>query len=238
MTFLNQFSSSLCDDCRKRIQTNPLRCFDCKKEECISHLKKAPRIIDHICGECQSDFTSVHTYLNALNIPFTLDGYIVRGLDYYTKTAFEFVSQSIGAKDALGGGGRYDDLTHVLGGPETPAVGYAGGLERLMLLYENSRPVPRGVFFVTLGDEADQKGFVLLSKLQQIGVHCNISYDKKSMKSQLRQADKWNAHYVCIMGEQEIAHNAVIIKNMQNATQETVLCDRVVTYFQERNKNV
>ena len=229
--FLKNKISALCEDCQRRVTKNPLRVFDCKNETCQKNIAGAPLVLDSLCDECKNDFKKVQTHLKLENVDFELDPKVVRGLDYYTKTAFEFVSGALGAKDALCGGGRYDNLVLSLGGPETPAVGFSGGMERLMMAVQEQKINLGGVFFVTLGEEADKMGLKIANELRNQGVRCLISYDQKSIKSQMRLANKEEARFVCILGENELKSGKVQVKNMETGDQQEIVLQKLAEYF-------
>ena len=235
--FLKNKMLSLCEDCQRRATKNPLRVFDCKNETCQKNIAGAPLVLDYICEACRGDFKKVQAYLKNENIDFEVDPKVVRGLDYYTKTAFEFISGALGAKDALCGGGRYDNLVESLGGPSTPAVGFSGGMERLILAVQSSG-LPAGeneslasVFFVTLGDEAEKQGLKIANELRNKSVRCLIGYDQKSIKAQMRLANKEEAQFVCILGENELKLGKVSVKNMKTGDQEEVALQKLAEYF-------
>ncbi len=220
--YLIQNKSSLCEECKVRVEKNPLRSFDCKKEPCQKTLEKAPFILHDLCESCKTHFLEVQNYLKYLGITYDILPKLVRGLDYYTKTAFEFASTKLGAQDALSGGGRYDELIKVLGGPETSAVGCAGGFERLLLVVEEEAPKREGVFMASLGEEAEKEGLKIVTELRNEGIRCLLSYDHKSLKSQMRQADSAYVKFVCILGENELRSRKVMVKDMEKSTQEEV----------------
>ncbi|MBI2026576.1 MAG: histidine--tRNA ligase [Deltaproteobacteria bacterium] len=238
--FLAGIKSSLCVECQMRASKNPLRCFDCKNENCTLVLTPAPIILDEICETCRHDFEKVKTYLSQMRISFEVDPTIVRGLDYYTKTAFEFVSAQIGAKDTLCGGGRYDNLVEFCDGPETSAVGCAGGMERLILVVgpELEKVDCRGVFFITLGEEADKVGMKFAYEMRMQGILAHVSFDQKSLKSQMRLANSLGVKFVCIIGENELKEAKVAVKNMSTGGQEKIKINVLPKVLLERLRNV
>jgi len=207
----------LCDDCRRRIGQNPLRLLDCKQPTCVSERESAPRMLDHCCRECREHFERVRELLGAEGFDPPIDPYMVRGLDYYCRTAFEVVAPGLGAQNAVGGGGRYDGLVRDLGGPEVPGVGFALGVERLMLsLRERAIPVERRLEFavIPLGAAAEVATVGLAHRLRREGARVALQGGAKSLKSQMRYAGKLGAHYALIVGEDELAREAVTIRDM------------------------
>jgi len=232
-SFLEERGDRLCHDCRQRTQNNPLRVLDCKREECREQTRDAPLMSDHLCDECDRHFSRVRELLEQLELPYDLDGRLVRGLDYYTRTAFEVISGQLGAQDALGGGGRYDDLVEMLGGPSTPAVGFAAGMERLLLVLAQKdlvRPEPDTVdlFAVLLGARARDAGLKLLEQLRRRGIRAETDFLDRSMKAQMRAANRLAASYTVIIGEQELSKERLILKNMSEGQQEEMDLDEAV----------
>ena len=223
-SILEGITSSLCGDCMIRAEKNPVRCFDCKNEACKELLTSAPRILDEVCSDCERDLEAVKSYLSQAKIGYEMDSSIVRGLDYYTKTSFEFISASLGAQDTLCGGGRYDDLVEFCGGPATAAVGCAGGVERLLIAMTQDfwKQSLSGIYFVTLGQEAENLGFKLSLDLREQGILSYMSFDQKSLKSQMRHADSLQSKFVCILGENELKEGVVTVKNMETGRQEKI----------------
>ncbi|MCR1898202.1 histidine--tRNA ligase [Irregularibacter muris] len=218
---------SLCSTCNDRYETNPMRILDCKVENCQKELQDAPLMIDYLCEDCKSHFELLQNYLKELNIDFIVDPKIVRGLDYYTKTAFEIISTEIGAKGTVCGGGRYDGLIQEVGGPETPGIGFGMGIERLLLSLENQNidiPSSKGfdLFIATLGQEADKKAFEIVYNLRKSDIKAEKDYMERSLKAQLKYANKINAHYVVILGQEEIENNKAVLKNMRLGEQQEI----------------
>jgi histidyl-tRNA synthetase len=222
--YLEQRLDALCEDCRRRFRTNPLRVLDCKAAGCREATAGAPSVLDHLCGGCAGHFDAVRGYLEALRLPFAVNARMVRGLDYYTRTTFEMVTGSLGAQNAVAAGGRYDGLIRDLGGPPLPGIGFAMGLERLVLLKGESRiePARPALFLATLGEEPARRAFLLSAELQRRGVHAELDYEGKSLKSQLRRADKLRARFVLILGEDELARGSAVLRDMDAGTQEEV----------------
>lgn len=226
----------LCDDCQRRYQSNPLRVLDCKVPGCREATADAPSVLDHLCNGCNDHFGQVCGYLQAMRISFAVNSRMVRGLDYYTRTTFEMVTGSLGTQNAVAAGGRYDGLIRDLGGPALPGIGFAMGLERLVLLKGAERLTPSrpALFVATLGAEASRQAFLLMVQLQRQGLHVEMDYEGKSLKSQLRRADKLRARYVLILGEDELARQVVPLRDMDNSTQEEVALAALSTLLPER----
>jgi histidyl-tRNA synthetase len=227
IAFLEQKLEALCEDCQRRYTSNPLRTLDCKAAGCKEATVSAPDMLDQLCTGCDDHFTQVRGYLDELDVEYTVNPRMVRGLDYYTKTTFEMVTGSLGAQNAVAAGGRYDRLINELGGPDLPGIGFAMGLERLALMLgerEISAPRPE-LFIATLGDAASRAGFNLLTRLQQQGILAEMEYTGKSLKAQLRRADKLNSRRVLILGEDELAKGVAQLRHMDNSTQEEVALD-------------
>jgi histidyl-tRNA synthetase len=223
--YLEKHAEVLCPDCQRRRHTNPLRVFDCKVERCQAVLTDAPVLLDSICEACSDHFSKVKSYLAALNTAYVINPRMVRGLDYYMRTTFEIITDRLGAQNAVGGGGRYNGLVRDLGGPDLPGIGFAIGMERLILLLqqdqteEQRRPF---IFVAALGEAARDAGFLLAQQLRQAGMETDFDYDGRSLKSQMRRADKLGVRYVIILGEEEIAKGEIQVRDMKEKTQ-TVL---------------
>jgi histidyl-tRNA synthetase len=219
----------LCEDCRRRFRTNPLRVIDCKVPGCQAATVGAPAIIEHLCPECDDHFATVNRLLTEMEIPFTVNPRMVRGLDYYTRTTFEMVTNSLGAQNAVAAGGRYDGLIQEIGGPDQPGIGFAMGLERLVLLKgQKSVAPPRpDLFIAALGQEAGDWAFLLAARLQRRGIAAELDYAGKSLKSQMRRADKLQARQVLIVGEDEIRSGMAQIKDMDAGTQSPIALDQI-----------
>jgi len=210
--FLNEHKNELCEDCQRRINQNPIRTLDCKNQSCQAILKDAPKITDNLCEECNSDFEKLQNGLKSLEIPYEIDKHLVRGLDYYTKTTFEFISNKIGAQSAIAGGGRYDRLVEFLGGKPTPAVGFAIGVERIMDLVEDKKE-RKGIYMGALIEEAIpfiQKHAKKAREDKKVFVEPNI----KSLKAHLKAADKGNYKIAMIVGEDELKKGEFFIKEL------------------------
>ena len=216
----------ICDDCKLRIDKNPLRVLDCKREQCQPVIANAPKMINHVCDDCATHFAELRAYLDDLGKPYSLNHRLVRGLDYYTKTVFEVWAEGIGAQSAICGGGRYDGLIELLGGAPTPGVGFAAGIDRAVLLMKAQNvPVPvlpsPSVFIAYLGDAARLHAVRLLARLHEAGIGAQIAMSG-SLKSQLRQADKRGARFAIIIGEDEMAQGMVTLRNLALGTQDAV----------------
>ena len=216
--------AEMCGDCQRRFDTNPLRILDCKQETCKAITAGAPNMIDVLCEECAEHFEALRGYLDALGIEYIIDPRIVRGLDYYTKTAFEFTAEGLGAQDSIGGGGRYDGLVEQCGGPPTPGVGIGIGLERILLVREAlglvSTETPRhAVLIVTLGDEAWDEGVRVAASLRDAGIEAELDYRRRSMRAQLRFADNEGFATAVIIGEDELAKGIVTVRDMSTSEQ-------------------
>jgi histidyl-tRNA synthetase len=217
--FVKGRGEKICSDCQIRLDRNPLRIFDCKDEECNEILKDAPVIRDYLCQKCQEHFEQVKKYLDELNIKYLEDGRLVRGLDYYTKTVYELKSPLLGAQDTLCGGGRYDLLIEELGGENTPAIGFSAGIERILLVLESKKKVVSGdkgidYFIAPLGKEAKAVALQLVSKLRSENKKCEMDYLNRSLKSQMKEANRQCARLVLIIGENEIKKKKATERNM------------------------
>jgi len=216
----------LCADCRRRLKTNILRILDCKNEACREVVRKLDIADTYLCPECKAHFAKVRQGLDALKINYEVTPYLVRGLDYYTRTVFEIAHKDLGAQDALGAGGRYDNLVKELGGPQLGAIGFAFGVERLLLV-SSIRPVSSEnlVYLITLGDEPKKQGLKLLNELRECGIACDTDYEEKSLKGAMRAANDLSAKFVLIIGEDELKKNVVTLKNMESGEQKEVRAD-------------
>jgi histidyl-tRNA synthetase len=223
----SDYVARLCADCQARLARNPLRLLDCKRASCQKIAETAPKIADYLCGDCQAHFQAVQQYLQALDIPFQSNYRLVRGLDYYTRTVFEVQSQAEEAQSALVGGGRYDDLIEQLGGKPTPAVGFASGIERIILNLKERKINPPGLlkpiaFIAYLGEEAKSEAVKLASQLRDAELAVIIATGDKSLKSQLRQANSLGTTYTIIIGEEEVKLHSVVLRDMITNKQETL----------------
>src|SRR3990172_6024599 len=236
LEFLKDRKNMLCEDCQRRFERNPLRIFDCKSANCHEATKESPTIESYMCENCKSHFDSTLRYLDKLNIPHTENPKLVRGLDYYTKTAFEIVSKKLGAQNTIAGGGRYDKLIEEFGGPPTPAFGFAIGIDRTAPLIQSSGfSLQPSVFIVALGEKADLKTFELINVLRQNGIRAERDYEGSSLKSQLRKANKFGVRYTIIIGDNELDKGKVILRDMSSAQQDEVDMERIVEILIEKS---
>jgi len=231
--YLKDKKDFLCFECKERYSKNPLRVLDCKKDNCKKIIEAAPMITENLCQECESHFSEVKKYLDDQKIVFYEDPRLVRGLDYYTKTAFEIISVGLGAQNAIGGGGRYDDLVEELGGKHTPAVGFAAGIERMIIAIDKQKvewPMEKklDIFVVKTDEKNKDTAFRLLQKIRNTGLSADMDYSGGSLKSQMRIANKIGARYTVIVGEEELSKNMVILRNMQTKEQKEVKIDNII----------
>jgi histidyl-tRNA synthetase len=229
-------SFQLCEDCQRRLNFNPLRIFDCKVETCKEAITDAPRVTDFICPECQNHFDQVKGYLGMAGLAYVLNPRMVRGLDYYTRTAFEVVSYSLGAQNAVTGGGRYDNLFQEIGGLDVPGIGFAVGVERLISLLPEGKGLahPLHLFVAALGEEGYQEAFKLVNQLHLQGIRAELDYEGKSLKSQMRRADKLKARFALILGGDELKKGTVILRNMGDKSQEEVPIEGLIQALKEK----
>ncbi|MTI67637.1 MAG: histidine--tRNA ligase [Firmicutes bacterium] len=237
--YLEKKLTNLCKTCVSRFDKNPMRILDCKNEDCQNQIEDAPLMLDYLCDECDEHFEEVKTYLNKLEISYIVDPKIVRGLDYYTKTAFEFISNEIGAKGTVCGGGRYDKLIEQIGGPDVPGIGFGMGIERLLLTLENNDieiPKQEGldIFIVTIGERAEKEAFKLLYDLRNEGIKSDKDHLGRSIKAQFKYSNKVNATYTLVLGEDELNKDVVTLKNMKTGEQEEVKLSNIVNSLKNR----
>jgi len=224
--FLREKLASLCDDCRRRFESNPLRALDCKAQGCKDATAAAPAMLDHLCSPCDDHFAAVKHFLETVGTTYRINSRMVRGLDYYTRTTFELVTGLLGSQSAVAAGGRYDGLISDLGGPSLPGIGFAMGVERIaLLLAEEKFESCPDLFIVALGSQAQEAAFGIMCRLQQLGLAVEIDYEGKSMKSQMRRADKLACRYTLIIGETEIAAGKAPLKEMSSGSQLEVELD-------------
>jgi histidyl-tRNA synthetase len=217
----------LCRDCQNRFERNPLRILDCKVPECKTIAEGAPKITDCLCDDCKKHFAKVQELLTVAGVEYELDSNLVRGLDYYTKTAFEIQYSPLGAQSAVCGGGRYDGLVEEIGGPSTPGIGFAMGMERVLLALEKQNLLPQGknaldVFIVVSNTINLPLAFKIISVLRSNGLACDMDFLERSMKAQMKQANRLQARNVVIFGEDEVARGAVVLRNMSTSEQKEV----------------
>ncbi|MCL2766937.1 MAG: histidine--tRNA ligase [Peptococcaceae bacterium] len=228
----------LCHNCRTRYEKNPLRLLDCKICE-DKHTEDIPTTLNSLCNECLEHFEAVKTYLDLLNLPYHVNNHLVRGLDYYTNTAFEITASHIGAQSSIGGGGRYNGLVEVCGGPPTPGIGYALGLERIILtMREQGCPVPAtdrmAVFVVNAGKAAEKTAFKLMFEIRQAGIPADKDFLNRSMKAQMKYAGRINARFVVIIGDEELAESAALVRNMDTKEQTKVPFDQLIPFIKDK----
>ncbi len=221
VSFLDNIKDELCSDCNRRVETNPIRVLDCKNEKCQSMLEKSPKLINNLCDECSSDFDTLKSLLDSAKLEYEVDTNLVRGLDYYNKSAFEFVSDNIGSQSAIAGGGRYDKLVEYLDGKPTPAVGFALGIERILELVEMPIDSRDGVYIGAMVDGITDRLFEIASSIRKT-TKAKIEYDKKSLKAHLKNSDKINAKYCIVVGEDELKDNKIWVKNLDNKEQQII----------------
>lgn len=248
-SFLRNRESLLCPDCRRRMRENPLRVLDCKEEKCQKIISQAPQIIDHLCEDCHRHFKGALEFLDEIELPYRLNPYLVRGLDYYTKTVFEIFpdepqkteNDKVIPRNALVGGGRYDNLVKVLGGEDTKASGGSMGVERVIIAMKNKetkfpRPTEPSIFLAQIGNMAKRKGLKLLEDFRKAKIQVGESFGKDSLKAQLKMADKMKVRYTLLLGQREALEGSIIVRDMENGRQETVKLERAVKEMQKRLK--
>ena len=226
----------LCEDCKQRLYKNPLRLLDCKEDNCKILAKNAPVITNYLCEECHNKFEKVKSGLTALHISYVIDPGLVRGLDYYTNTAFEIQYPPLGAQSAICGGGRYDKLVEEMGGPDVPGIGFAVGLERLLLALEGQNLIPNcpqksSVYIVALGEKAEIEGLKIQGELREKGIMTYMDLQEKSLKGQMKQAGKAQSVYAVIIGENEIEQGKATVKHMQTGEQSEISFSQVADYI-------
>lgn len=234
--YFSSRKEELCETCQGRLDRNPMRILDCKSPVCSKIAEDAPVVIDYLCDECQEHFDMVQKYLKVQNIDFTINPKIVRGLDYYTKTVFEFVSNSIGAQGTVCGGGRYDGLVDELGGQKTPSLGFGMGLERLMMLLEaQNTPFPDAhtadLFIVALGDKATMKAVEIAKDMRAEGFTALMDLNQRSLRAQMKYADKLGAKFNIVIGDNEVEEGIAKLKNMSSGEETEIALDTFVSGF-------
>ena len=228
--YFSAHKAALCPTCLDRLDRNPMRILDCKVPSCGEIAKNAPKVTDFLCDDCRAHFEAVQSFLRQMNIPFAVNPSIVRGLDYYSRTVFEFVSTAIGAQGTVCGGGRYDGLVEEIGGPHTPALGFGLGLERLMLLMESqSLPFPEAdkcsLYIASMGENATQRAAQIAAALRQEGVHAEFDVVGRSVKAQMKYANKIGAAFTLVLGDSELESGKAVLKNMDSGEQTDVTLD-------------
>jgi len=221
VSFIESVEDEICEDCKRRKSTNPIRVLDCKNEKCQSLYEKAPKLINALCDGCQSDFNKLKKILDDNNISYDIDTNLVRGLDYYSKTAFEFVSDNIGSQSAIAGGGRYDRLVEFLDGRATPAVGFAMGIERLMELIVMPESKREGYYFGAMDEEALEL-IIKLTQQKRKSKKAGCDFKAKNLKNHLKGADKMNARFCCVIGSNELENNTIWVKDLEKKAESTI----------------
>lgn len=219
--FIESVEDEICEDCKRRKSTNPIRVLDCKNEKCQSLYTEAPKLINSLCEGCQSDFDKLKELLDASGIEYEIDTNLVRGLDYYSKSAFEFVSDNIGSQSAIAGGGRYDRLVEFLDGRPTPAVGFAMGIERLLELIEIPQEKRSGYYIGAMDEEAVNLVLAVTHK-KRATKQVTCEYKAKNLKNHLKGADKVNARFCCVIGTDEMQNGTIWVKDLETKTEETI----------------
>ena len=231
LEFIHARIDNLCEDCKRRSIKNPLRVLDCKKPGCRAQVEEAPAITEHLCSVCKDHFEVVQENLKNLRVDFRLNKFMVRGLDYYVRTTFEFITADLGAQSAVCAGGRYDGLIELLGGGKTPGIGFAMGIERLVLLIQQGErfsvdSAALDIFLAGLGERASHQCYILMDSLRRDGLRVDMDLDSKSLKSQMKQADRAGAAYVLIVGDEELEKETGILRNMRTKEQIDITIER------------
>ena len=244
--YLRSYQKNLCPDCKRRLRQNPFRVLDCKKETCQKIVIAGPQIMDYLCKVCRAHFKQVLEFLDSLEIPYRLNPYLVRGLDYYTKTVFEIFmakpSEELNSGQiALAGGGRYDDLVKLLGGKEVPGCGAAAGIERIVETmkkqeFKFSEKKKPQIFLAQLGILSKTKALMLFEQFRKAGVPVSESFSKDSLRAQLERANKLGAKYTLILGQKEIMEGKLILRDMQKGTQKTLKLDKIIQTMKKKIK--
>ena len=230
LAFLKAREESLCANCRRRIDRNPLRALDCKEPGCIAATQDAPSILDSLCVNCQEHFATVQRLLRETNVEYTLNPRMVRGLDYYCRTTFEWTTAQLGSQSAVAAGGRYDGLVEQLGGPAIPGVGFAMGVERLTMLLKMQESAPAAgpvLYIVWVGEKARDWAFPLVHRLRKKNIAVEMEGEARSLKSQMRRADKFKALSVLIVGDDELAQGKAVLRDMANKRQDEISLDGI-----------
>ncbi len=231
--YLNENREDLCEDCKNRIDKNPLRVLDCKNDSCQTVIGHAPKITEHLCEKCDVHFNSLQHNLKSIGIDYEIDPTLVRGLDYYTKTAFEVKYEGLGAQDTIFGGGRYDKLAEEIGTKDTPGIGFALGIERLLLTLEKQEikiPIDKSIdiYLTTIGSKAKTASFELLEKFRKNDIKAEIDYQNRSVGGQMKSADRMNATYTVIIGENELDSGKATVRNMKNGEEQEIKLESIV----------
>ena len=238
--YLDKKVDVLCETCLERKDKNPMRVIDCKNPHCKENLQDIPFMIDHLCDDCKDHFEKLQTYLKEMDINYVVDKTIVRGLDYYKKTAFEIISNDIGSQSTVCGGGRYDGLVEMLGGPKgISGIGFGLGVERLLLTLENNNieienPKSTDIYIATIGDAAKTKSYKLIKDLRTNHISADNDHLDKSLKAQFKYSDKLNAKYTVVIGDDELANDTATLKNMKTSEQTTIKLSELVDELKKR----
>ena len=237
--YFKTHEDKLCDTCRERLKTNPLRVLDCKSPICSEIAKDAPCTVDYLCEECDNHFAELKSYLDAQGIEYSVDTRIVRGLDYYTKTVFEFICDGIGAQSTVCGGGRYDGLMEQLGGPSLPGIGFGMGITRIILAMKESGALdieaPKPLLYIApMGTPARIKAMEIVSSLRNIGIYAECDICARSLKAQMKYADKIGARYTLIIGDSELESGRAQLKCMESSTQEEIEIDKIISIMENK----
>jgi histidyl-tRNA synthetase len=228
--FLHARTADLAEDDRERVNTNPLRTFDSKERATVAVMKDAPVITDHLCDDCATHFEGVRSLLDDIGVAYTLEPRLVRGLDYYMRTAFEFVAGGLGSQNAVGGGGRYDGLAESLGGDALPGIGFALGVDRILIARgdDHVTPSPLDVYVVAVGDEAARTAFRVVTELRSAGIGADLDLARRSMKGQMKQASASGARWAAILGDREIASGKITLKDLTSSDQKEIDIKEIV----------
>ena len=232
--YLSKHIDDMCATCKSRLERNPMRIIDCKEERCKEICKGAPRTIDYLCDDCRAHFEGLKRCLNAANVDYIVDTDIVRGLDYYTGTVFEIVSNRIGSQGTVCGGGRYNNLIEELGGPSIPAVGFGLGLERLLMVMENNHafiPQPVKVYFAAMGEQPRLVAFDIVRRLREHDIYAEFDHMDRSIKAQFKYANKLGAEYTAVIGEDELNKGVAKVKSMKEGVETEVALSEIIEYF-------
>ena len=237
--YLRPHLPEMCGTCNARFEKNPLRILDCKEEACAKINEGAPRSIDYLCDECREHFEKLCAILDSCGVKYKINPKLVRGLDYYSKTVFEFVSTAIGSQGTVLGGGRYDTLIENLGGPSVPAIGFGSGIERMLLVLENTgkgipQEPPLGVYVAGLDEEGRRAAFALVADLRACGIAADFDHASRSVKAQFKYAGKVGARYVVVIGSNELNEGRYTVKNMADSVSESVAAEECAAYLAAR----
>ncbi len=239
--FFRPHLSELCDNCKNRFEKNPLRIIDCKEERCRKNITGAPMLLDNLCEDCRIHFDGLKSGLDNLGIEYRVDPQIVRGLDYYTKTVFEFISENVGTQGTICGGGRYDGLVEALGGAPTPGIGFALGVERLMMELESqgiqiNEPSAMDIYIATMGERAQAFAHVMINKLRRCNIGAETDLMGRSLKSQMKYANKKGFSYTIVLGDDEIESGKGVLKDMRSGDQKDVSLDSIIDRLKNQCK--